>query len=427
MVAGLIRKLRNLVINSLLVVVSTAAGLYVLEAYLAYEEWEIELGTGARIQRAAEAAGASWDKRDKVEVIRDLRASGEDAFPSMAPTILVDDNGLPYGTGRLFPFGGISDTVNVFCNEMGDWSIYRSDEHGFNNPKGMYANGALDAALVGDSFTHGACLPEGGDIASQIRGSGYRALNLGIGGAGPLTYLAVQREYAKPAEPKTVFWMFYAVDIRDSVYEQAAPLLMSYLDDPAFSQHLIDRQPELDEFLRDYMNKGYQQKLDELTEARQKRREIITKRLLSNGLRLTKLRERLRNLGGRDAVLEGREAEKLALLRRILETAKTEIEGWGGNMVFVYLPDWYTYAKQYDTYGIKIDENFLLRQDVLRLAGDVGLPVIDIQGEIFDRHPDPVSLYNWRMYGHYNTEGYRLVSDRLIAYLGSRPSGTSGR
>lgn len=402
----------------LMVVVSAAIGLYVLEAYLAYEEWEIELGTGERIRRAAEAQGAKWDARKKVEVIRDLRASGVDAFPTMAPTIYLDSNGIDYKGGKIFIFSSVSNATQVFCNEMGFWSTYKADEHGFNNIKGLYEPDRLDVALVGDSFTHGACLKQGDDIAGQLRRqTGLRALNLGIGGSGPLTYLAVQREFVKPVRPKLVLWMFYAVDIRDGVYEAGAPLLKRYLEDPSFSQNLISRQGEVDAFLRDYLNKGYRKKLDELTEARARRHEIITNRLIKQGLRLTKLRERLANWGGRHTVTEGREKQKIELLRRILTTAKAEVEGWGGKMVFVYLPDWYTYAKAYDTYGIKIDKNFLLRQDVLATVRKLGLPIVDIQANVFDKHPDPVSLFNWREYGHYNNKGYGLVVKELEKYL----------
>jgi len=415
--------------NILMVVISVGLGLYLTEAWLAYEEWQIELGTGERVKRAAEDAGADWDPRSKVEFIRDLRAEGVDAFPAMAPTVYVDSNGIDYKGDKIFLFSGISGTRQVFCQEMGFWSNYDADEHGFNNPKGLYEPGKLDVALVGDSFTHGACVKQGDDMAGQLRDKGWRALNVGIGGSGPLTYLAVQREYVKPVKPKVVFWMFYAVDIRDSVYEKESAILSHYLEDPDFSQNLINRQDEIDTFLRDFLNTSYQKKLDDLTAARQTRREVITKRLIHQGLRLTKLRERLRNLGGRDVVTEGREEEKLDLLRRILGRAKAEVEGWGGQMVFVYLPDWYTYAKDYDTYGIKIDDNFLLRQDVLKEVKDIGLPIIDIQGDVFDKHPDPVSLYNWRMYGHYNTEGYKLVTEQLENYLEehlSRQQGSSG-
>lgn len=411
------RKLLFAAVLGTAAVVAIAALLYGAEAYLASEEWEIELGTTARIERAAQKLGVtSWDKRDKVEVIKSLRDQGRDAHPAMAPSVFLDSDGIQVKGEKIFPFGGISRTTNVFCNEMGEYSIYDADEHGFNNPLGSW-EGRVDVAIIGDSFIHGACLKQGDDIASQLRGKGLRTLNLGMGGTGPIIYSAVLKEYAEPVRPKVVVWGYYAVDIRDPVYERVSPALMRYLDDPIFSQGLILDQPRVDKLIRAYYEVEYQKLLDGLTAARQKRREIITTRLINNGLVLTKLRERLRNLGGRDVVAEGREKEKLELFTRTLRIAKARTEAWGGQFVFMYLPDWYAYGAPYDTYGIKVDSNFLLRQDVLRIAKEMGVLVVDMQAEVFDKHPDPLSLFNWRTYGHYNLEGYTLISKKLDEYL----------
>lgn len=401
---------------TLFVCLVIAAMLYGTEAWLASEEWEIELGTTARVERAARKFGVTWDTRDKVEVIADLRKQGKDAHTTMAPSVFIESDGITVQSEKIFPFSGISRTTNVFCNEMGTYSIYESDEHGFNNPVGAW-KGQVDVAVIGDSFVHGACLKQGEDIASQLRGKGYRSLNLGIGGTGPIIYSAVLKEYAEPVRPKVVVWSYYAVDIRDPIAEKESPTLMRYLDGTGFTQNLFANQDRTDRLIRGYYESAYQKRLDELTELRKKRREIVTARLLKNGLMLTKLRERLRNLGGRDVVTEGREEEKLQLFVKTLRFAKERTEAIGGKFVFMYLPDWYAYGAPYDTYGIKVDANFLLRQDVLRITREMGIPVLDIQAEVFDKNPDPLSLFNWRTYGHYNLEGYTAVSNRLVEFL----------
>src|SRR5262249_4232594 len=161
------------------------------------------------------------------------------------PSVFVEDDGIAYKGQKWFLFGGVSKTLNVFCQEMGPWSVYLSDEHGFNNAPGLYDPDKLDAAVVGDSFAHGACVPPRQDVAGVMRAGGIRALNVGIGGTGPMIYLAVQREYVKPLRPKKVFWLFYGVDVRDVVHENLSPTLRRYLEDPTFSQNLINRQPEV--------------------------------------------------------------------------------------------------------------------------------------------------------------------------------------
>lgn len=393
--------------------------LYGAEAYLAYEEYDIERGTGLRIERAAEAAGIKFDHRSTVEVIRDLRAQGRDAYPPVSPGVFPDSDGIEVNNVKFFPLGGVSKAATAFCNEAGEWIVYDSDEHGFNNPTGLWQPGNVDVAIVGSSFIQGSCVKPEQTIAGQLRAKGIRTLSLGLGGSGPLAANAVVREYLQAARPKYVIFSLYAVDVRAPVYEQASPTLVKYLDDPAFSQHFLERQPEVDQLLRKYLGDAYETRLAELTSKREERRRIIKHRLISEGLYLHKLRERIRNFGGRDRVTEGRETEKLALLERALLSSKAKVEQWGGKLIFMYLPDWYTYAETYDTYGIKIDGNFLLRQDVLAMVRKHGIPVIDIQGEVFDKQKDPVSLWNFRMYGHYTLTGYTLVSDRIAEFLRS--------
>ena len=55
---------------------------------------------------------------------------------------------------------------------------------------------------------------------------------------------------------------------------------------------------------------------------------------------------------------------------------------------------------------------------VVSLAMDLGLPVIDIT-KAFDAHPDPLSLFPFRMFGHYNEDGYKLVAETVLKSLAS--------
>ena len=100
-----------------------------------------------------------------------------------------------------------------------------------------------------------------------------------------------------------------------------------------------------------------------------------------------------------------------------MKEAKRTVDSWGGKLIFVYLPTWYAYGSKYDSYGIKVDANYLLRQNVLAGIKELGIPLVDIQSKVFDPHPDPVSLYNFRVYGHYTLEGYRRVTRELEKYI----------
>ena len=59
----------------------------------------------------------------------------------------------------------------------------------------------------------------------------------------------------------------------------------------------------------------------------------------------------------------------------------------------------------------------LYRKAVLGTVTELGIPIIDIQREVLDLHPDPLSLFPFRIPGHYNAEGYRLVAEAIVKQL----------
>ena len=59
--------------------------------------------------------------------------------------------------------------MTVFCMEGDEFSIYKSDRLGFNNPDHVWNFAATDIALIGDSFAYASSVNSGQDIASIIR------------------------------------------------------------------------------------------------------------------------------------------------------------------------------------------------------------------------------------------------------------------
>jgi hypothetical protein len=53
------------------------------------------------------------------------------------------------------------------------------------------------------------------------------------------------------------------------------------------------------------------------------------------------------------------------------------------------------------------------RDAVLKAAGQVGLPIIDIH-EIFAAESDPLNLFPLRLQGHYTEEGNRFVAETVL-------------
>ena len=93
-----------------------------------------------------------------------------------------------------------------------------------------------------------------------------------------------------------------------------------------------------------------------------------------------------------------------SIFRDILQKSKQMVSGWGGKMYFVYLPVF----ERYSTGNEHANRDF-----VIQTATELDVPIIEIHSKVFDPHPDPLSLFPFRLHGHYNTEGYRLIAEAI--------------
>jgi len=333
-------------------------------------------------------------------VVAELRSKGVDAWPAMGPRFLIKSDGLVFRGNRVLPLGMVPNTTIVDCNESGTWSIFRSDEHGFRNPRGLYREGRADLVLIGDSFAQGQCLVDGEDLASQFRRAGFKALTLGAVGDGPLAELGTLTEYGRTLRPKVVLWMYYeGNDLEDLAKERKAPSLLRYLDD-SFSQNLIEKRALVDQSLKAYITTR------EKKEIQSKRQGGISQVDWSHVVRLWHLRK---------AILYQLFPPKLPhdviLFSRVLAKANERVRNWGGRLYFVYLPSLTRYTRGDDNYDGVVSRNLIL-SSMRRL----GLPIIDFT-DVLSRHPDPLSLFPFRRSIHYTPEGYELLSETIISHL----------
>ncbi len=189
-----------------LVRLKLAAGLIVLPAVLAIVAAEVVLTASQR--RPAHLvdghAIAPFPSENEATVIG-LRRRGVAAYPFVAPQQFAFRGYARANEAReIFPLSGISRTPTELCNEAGRDIIYNSDEHGFNNPFESWSGHHFDLALIGDSFVHGVCVRSEDQLATLIRREIPNALNVGVLGAGPLSELAVLREYVSSTKPRIV-------------------------------------------------------------------------------------------------------------------------------------------------------------------------------------------------------------------------------
>ena len=135
--------------------------------------------------------GERFDSRSRLEVFEETIKNDPNIGIAVYPT-----DYLKYMEDSLFPLSAIANTRTILCNESGEYAYYESDRYGFNNPDNEWNAKEIEYLLVGDSFTHGACVDRPNDIGSVLRTlTNKNVLNLGYGGNGPLLEYAVLREY----------------------------------------------------------------------------------------------------------------------------------------------------------------------------------------------------------------------------------------
>lgn len=356
----------------------------------------------------------TFDRRDKLQVIKDLERQGVSAYPAVVPqNTLIWDPGvkglralLIDGTETL-PLGGLSNVLTVFCNESGEYITYKSDEHGFHNPPDLWKNQQLEIVAVGDSFTHGACVSSQDSFVGVIRAHHPATLNLGMDSNGPLLMLASLKEYAQRFRPKIVLWFYYeGNDLKDMENERKSQLLRRYMTG-AWSQNLLDRQGEIDQALMEYIEKtrqklGYRVGFEETIKLHHVRQSLALWYAGYNQDDAARIRS-TRTYFSSEVT-----KEEIKQFQDVLVEAASTVRGWGGKLYFVYLPEYARYGEPEFA-----NKN---RGRVLQLVSDLKLPLIDLH-QVFAKLPDPVGLFPFRRTNHYNNEGHRLVEEEVLRVL----------
>lgn len=403
-VLGLWKLRDELKVNMAVPFLITVISVYGVETYLQFNYSAHLKEDPQQIHRKviAELMGVPIDSKAVTEKLDDFFDSGISAYPNVYPNLFTGSNGFNTSKGKVFPLGGISNRTTHFHshlesvqvdNKSGFYPVIEGDEHGFNNPKGLYQKTKVDIVLTGDSFAEGYLVHSDKTISAVLRGSGFNALSFGKGGNGPLVEMATLKEYAELIKPKIVLWLYAKNDLVNLNYEISSPLLKNYLIDNEFTQNLVSRQEEIDSLLVDYVESErwiYNWKY-----------KIIRLWNLRKILNLTSWRQ-----GQAQASIPIPMPIPKAIFKDILQKSKQMVSGWGGEMYFVYLPSY----SRYSTGNADVNNEF-----AMRTATELGLPIIDIHKEAFVAHPDPLSLFPSK--GHYNAEGYRLLAESILNRL----------
>ena len=374
--------------------------------------------------RVANKNGIDYDRRLPFEILKELNLSGFEVFPNLRGSIIPPE-GISTEKGYIFPLGGISNTNIILSNENGYYPIVETDKFGFSNPKELFDND-IDTILLGDSFAEGYSVKPKFSIASLMRKNKINTISLGKAGSGPLLQFATLIEYIKYLKPKRVVWLYYENDLHDLDIESNSEFLIQYINNKNFSQNLINRQEEIDESLKQLLRKRTDNEYIENSHTQHPALRIS--KLLNIRILVTSFIQK--QIGNKIKLEEESiKIDEFDYLNyyNIIKKASNIIKSWGGELFILYLPSYINYYNNKETkltndQIILEKKNSSLSQKLLldkindnkNELHSLDIKFINIKKLVFDKHEDPLSLFPLRLFGHYNEEGYKLISEEII-------------
>ena len=350
--------------------------------------------------KAAKKANLFYDKRNRLEVIKDLKKENQEAFPVIPPTGFYKRFKNKY---KILPLGGISNVLTVHCNENGKWSIYKSDSYGFNNKKFFYSSkNKKKILIIGDSFAQGACVKQENTLAGQLNKINIEAKSLGMDGNGPIAALATIREYAKIIKPEYIIWILHDNDIGDLQRELGNVFLKNYLN-PDFNQNLINKKTEINILLKNVISKEYIKNEDKIRNFLNKCFSLfyIRKLIGFNKFSFEKLDKEDKKELYKD-------------LKKVIYLMKNESEKISATLKIVYVPDILQFDskehnKKDSTYLINIEEI----KKIIKISNVEWLNFYEIMLD----SEKPQNFYPFKLKGHFTPEGYKTLAKQIESFI----------
>ena len=378
-----------------ILILSLLLGIYLFEIYLN----SINISKVSNIKKNSiilkKEKNINYDTKSKYEIYKSMKLGNKNISVTVSPRVFNDPD------KKIHFLSGISNSKTIDCNENGYFSIYTSDRYGFNNPDVEWQNDEIDYILVGDSYTHGACVNRPDDIASILRGlSNKKVINLGYKANGPLSMYASLKEY-KPKKIKKIIWMYFeGNDLQDLNDELKIGHLKKYILNKSHSQNLRGKQRYIDAQNKKILLKS----INAWDNAReQKIKNSSIKYKILKFLRLDKSKNFIKSIvKSKDNYVPINEFQK------ILKYTQDFAEDENAELHFVYLP-------QFERYQSKIKKNNHAK--VKELVNSLNINFIDIDKEVFQKEEEPLRLFPFRNWGHYNEEGYRKIGKLLFSKL----------
>lgn len=374
----------------IIITFSIISSVYIFEIFLVHLDSKKKDLRIKKTETYKKKTSLDWDERSQLQVYRDLLDVNPTAVPYYYPSE-IDINGK-----KIHTLSGISNSLTVFCNENGYFSINESDRYGFNNPDQDWDAKDIEYVFVGDSFTHGYCVNRPNDIPSFFRQISKKAvLNLGYGRNGPLIEYATLREYMPKNTKKIIFMYYGGNDLSDLNTEIKNKILYKYISDENFNQNLINIQKEIDTV---------------------KRKNIsiiskISKNNKYNTLKLIKLRKLIKQKIKKSKIFKENQSYQFEEFKNILSLTKKLSITNESELFFIYL-----HAERYSNENKALTDDEKYSQKIKSIIEDLNINFLDIHQELFKKEKDPLKYFPFQGGGHYSEEGYRKVAETIFKF-----------
>jgi len=365
-----------------IVIFTTIFSLYCFEFYKLFQD-ENKKNLSKKIEIFKKQTGNEYDIRSVKEVYNDLKKSGDKVAVKVSPIEYLKKKDID-----IYPLSGVSHSKTVYQNENGYYMIYLSDRYGFNNPDKEWDSEEIEYLLVGDSFAHGAAVNRPNDIGSVLRIiSSKNTLNIGYSGNGPIIEYATLKEFFPNNKVNKVLWLFTENDVPGFDYEYENKFLQKYLVDKNFTQNLKEKQSQVDKIVIRKINKEG------------------LKNFKVNIFKFLKLYKTRELLIGNNKTNKKRSVQPE--LAKLIKMARDYSIKKGSEFYLVYMPVERYFDEKYEN---------TIYMDLINIAEEHKIPLIDLHLEVFNKENDPLKLFPFRFFGHYNIEGYKKAAEAIYIF-----------
>lgn len=195
-------------------------GILLLFLYLILVFGDYLLGKWISQHNESEVTKAELIERERISHadIPEREAALKDGYkPLFYPETIDNYRPLKKLSERLgvAPIAPQPNSKLYFCNEGYGLIKYKSDRFGFRNTDKLWDD-KIDVVVIGDSFTHGACVKDEETISGNLSNQ-FNVLNLGSYGNHAIHYAAIEKTFIPLVKPKSAITIFYANDNEDDM------------------------------------------------------------------------------------------------------------------------------------------------------------------------------------------------------------------